>query len=283
MNSTQARKILNLEASATKDQIKTAYRRLAMKYHPDRGAGSNESKFKEIKEAFEFLEKNYVAPRTDKPTGDRAAGSPFYKDLHKKAGKDYTYYYDPEWLSKHNSKNNNPWSDDYDYADHDVEVFHDITITLKQAFEGASVDTIYGKIPVPAGIWHSEEFEDYKTGVQFEVNIEQEGFTVDWSQSKTKGKSSTSGDVRTTIKLSVLRLIMGGWVNFENFDGAMLKIYVPPGTSVDSTLRVKEKGYNQSMFTSQRGNLYIKIAGTVESIDKLDPATLEEFLKAATK
>lgn len=48
---------LGLAKNASDDEIKKAYRKLAMKYHPDRNPDSKESeeKFKEIKEAYEVL------------------------------------------------------------------------------------------------------------------------------------------------------------------------------------------------------------------------------------
>ena len=50
-------KILELEKTATQDDVKKSYRRLAMKYHPDRNSGdaAAEKKFKEISEANEIL------------------------------------------------------------------------------------------------------------------------------------------------------------------------------------------------------------------------------------
>ena len=49
--------VLWLEKSASKEEIKKAYRKLAMKYHPDRNSGDKESekKFKEINEAYSVL------------------------------------------------------------------------------------------------------------------------------------------------------------------------------------------------------------------------------------
>ena len=50
-------KLLDLPKSATEAEIKTAYRRLAMKFHPDRNPDDPEAehKFKEAKEAYEIL------------------------------------------------------------------------------------------------------------------------------------------------------------------------------------------------------------------------------------
>ncbi|WWO99578.1 MAG: molecular chaperone DnaJ [Candidatus Dasytiphilus stammeri] len=49
--------ILGISKSADEREIKKAYKRLAMKYHPDRNPGNKqaESKFKEIKKAYEIL------------------------------------------------------------------------------------------------------------------------------------------------------------------------------------------------------------------------------------
>lgn len=46
--------VLGVDKKATKDDIKKAFRKLAHKYHPDKG-GTDESKFKEITEAYSVL------------------------------------------------------------------------------------------------------------------------------------------------------------------------------------------------------------------------------------
>ena len=51
-------KILGLDSLATMEEIKAAYRALAMKYHPDRNPGNKEAedKFKQIQTAYDVLE-----------------------------------------------------------------------------------------------------------------------------------------------------------------------------------------------------------------------------------
>src|SRR5579863_7597554 len=57
MNKTDYYKVLDVTKSATTDEIKTAYRKLAMKYHPDRNPDNKdaEEKFRQATEAYEIL------------------------------------------------------------------------------------------------------------------------------------------------------------------------------------------------------------------------------------
>ena len=49
--------ILGVQRNASDDEIKKSYRKLAMKYHPDRNKDDKESerKFKEVSAAYEIL------------------------------------------------------------------------------------------------------------------------------------------------------------------------------------------------------------------------------------
>lgn len=58
-------KTLGVDKSATADQIKTAYRKLAMKHHPDRGGDQNQ--FQEIQEAYAVLSDEQKRAAYDNP------------------------------------------------------------------------------------------------------------------------------------------------------------------------------------------------------------------------
>jgi len=66
--------ILGIHRTATEDEVKKAYRKLAHQYHPDK-AGGNEEKFKEINEAYQVLsDKNKRAQYDRFGTADPSMG-----------------------------------------------------------------------------------------------------------------------------------------------------------------------------------------------------------------
>ena len=71
--------VLGVAKSATADEIKTAYRKLARKYHPDVNPGdkSAEDKFKEINEAYEVLSDADKRKRYDQLGANWKSGEEF--------------------------------------------------------------------------------------------------------------------------------------------------------------------------------------------------------------
>ena len=57
--------VLGVSKSASEDEIKKAFRKLAVKYHPDK-QGGDEAKFKEINEAYEVLKDKQKRQQRDR-------------------------------------------------------------------------------------------------------------------------------------------------------------------------------------------------------------------------
>ena len=81
--------VLGVSKTASADEIKKAFRKAAVKYHPDK-EGGNETKFKEVNEAYEVLKDQQKRQRYDQfghagvgndpggnPFGGAAGGNPF--------------------------------------------------------------------------------------------------------------------------------------------------------------------------------------------------------------
>ena len=75
--------VLGVAKGASKDEIKSAYRKAALKYHPDK-EGGDEAKFKEAGEAYEVLKDSAKRQRYDQfghagvgGNGGGASGNPF--------------------------------------------------------------------------------------------------------------------------------------------------------------------------------------------------------------
>lgn len=77
--------VLGISKSASADEIKKAYRKLAVKYHPDKDGG-DETKFKELGEAYEVLKDSEKRQRYDQfghagvgggPAGHAGGSNPF--------------------------------------------------------------------------------------------------------------------------------------------------------------------------------------------------------------
>ncbi|RNJ77058.1 MAG: molecular chaperone DnaJ [Nitrosopumilus sp. D6] len=112
MNTSQALKALNIADGSSQEEIKTAYRRLALELHPDRKRDQKDNEFKKITEAYNHLKNRRAKnparkePDTRKPqwgapkdipeqdwskyTHDLEQNNPeFWKEYEKKFWEDY--------------------------------------------------------------------------------------------------------------------------------------------------------------------------------------------------
>lgn len=77
MNTYQALKTLNVDSDSSFEEIRIAYRKLALEFHPDKNTGEQEGiQFKKITEAYNIIKKHHhkgvksIIPNSTKKTGD---------------------------------------------------------------------------------------------------------------------------------------------------------------------------------------------------------------------
>jgi DnaJ-class molecular chaperone len=263
-------KILNISKTASNDEIKKSYRKLARKYHPDLNPNNKvaEEKFKDISEAYEVLSneearKTYDAGGIDASSHNPHRG-PFYS--HTQSG-DRSRYRDifrdvgdinfEDIFSRQTSRGTATPLRGEDF------VFK-MTVDFKDAVLGAEklITLPNGEklsVKIPAGVRSGQKLKlserggsGYNGGPKGDLYIEMHVTT-------SLEYKRTGDDLEVEVPLLFSVAILGGTVRVPTVDGTV-ELNVPPGVSSGTKLRIKEKGIRKK---GKPGDLYAIIKVTV--------------------
>lgn len=290
-------KILGIKKDATADQIKKAYRKLALKFHPDRNQGdkASEDKFKEIAEAYEVLSdaqkrKEFDNIRNFGSSSKRTAYKstynddfePSYKNFYKKTNRD-----DPEKLWEEFKRDYNfaTFSDFFNnfFANRkrSKKVGRDktakLTISLVEAYSGSvriiTINKEKFRLKIKPGIEDDQLLKIKGKGHPAPIYDGQPGdlylrikITPD-SRFERKGK-----DIYTEKYVDIYKVLLGGAVLIDNIVGTF-KINIPAGIAYGKTLRIKGKGMPNYGKNGKKGDFYVKIKYKVQG--NLSPKEIE--------
>ncbi|MBK7379480.1 MAG: J domain-containing protein [Ignavibacteriales bacterium] len=279
-------KILGVEKSATQEEIKKAYRKLAMKHHPDRNAGkkSAEEKFKEITEA------NEVLSDPDKRKKYDTLGSN-WKQYQNTDGKGFGDYY-----SHFGGGNRQPGSA-YEYSGNINDIFGDIggggfsdffesffggggggfggrtqqqktvidveanlNITLEDGFNGSekqiSVDGKKIKIKINPGTKDGQKLRLKGMGRSKTASGEKGDLFLNIHILRHPFYEIKEGDLYYNLDVDLYTAVLGGKESIRTLDGKTVSINIPEGTESEKILRLKGLGLiNESV----RGDLFVNI------------------------
>jgi len=286
--------VLGVKRDASEAEIKSAYRKLARKYHPDRNPGDKqaEENFKEVQGAYDVLSEKEKRAQYDRfgfqgenGPGGGGAGGPFRWG----AGPEHVDVQgmDPEAAEEllrgifggglcgmgdvfgrtargAGGRTRRPRP-----AEPEAETEHEITIPFLTAAEGGSIDLNIngqqGSVRIPAGVEDGQVIRvPAPSGgrVRLKLRIEPHPYF------KREGK-----DVVLEVPLSLPEAVLGTKVDVPTLAGERLTVKVPPGTSSGSRLRLRGRGI-------QGGDQFIETKVVVPAPkDERSRELIEEFAR----
>lgn len=284
--------ILGVSKSASAQEIKSAYRKLALEYHPDRNKSKEAGeKFKEVTKAYEVLSNEDKRKQYDQfghaafEQGGMggAGGGPFGGARGQQGGQygPFTYTYSSGGQGA-----------DFDFGGFSdpFDIFEQFfgggspfgqrraqrpTYSLKISFDEAvhgtekevNVDGKKQKIKIPAGVDTGSRirFGDYDVvfSVTPDSRFGREGY-----------------DIVSEEEVSFAKAALGGEINVVTIDGD-IKIRIPSGTQPSTLIRLAGKGVKK-LQGSDKGHHYVKIKVTVpKKLTKEQKEILEKLEKAS--
>jgi len=281
--------ILGVSKTASADEIKKAYRKLALEFHPDRNKSKEaEEKFKEITKAYEVLssdDKRKMYDQVGHAAFEQGAGQGPFEGaggFGGEAGQDGPFTY---------STNGGGFDFDFGGYSDPFEIF-------EQFFGGASPFGQRQRRPVYSA---SISFMEAAKGVEKEVTIDGKRQKIKIPAGVNKGSrirfenydividvmpdsrfAREDYDVVSEKEISFAQAALGGEITVATIDGD-LKIRIPEGTQPGALIRLNRRGI-QHLQGSGRGNHYVRIKVTVpKKLTKHQKELLEAFQKEEGK
>jgi DnaJ-class molecular chaperone len=271
---------LGLKRGASPDDIKKAYRSMAMKHHPDRGG--DEHKFKEIEEAYRTLsdpdKKNLIDsgidPNKQQGFSNRWQNGPF--EFH------FGGQPDMEDIFQHfgfGFQNRRPMRN----KSYNVN----IKVTLEDVLSGKDVDAEIGlpngkkkliNIKIPPGVENGQHIRYQGMGDDSYRDSPAGDLIVNIFVENHNKFSRDNDQLIYNHTISVWDAMLGTKLQLETLDKKNIDIFIPPGTQSETYLSCKGEGL-PNVRTKRRGNLLIKITVSIPRVLTDEQKTIIENLK----
>jgi len=250
-------KILGVSNKASPEEIKSAYKKLAMQHHPDRGGDTN--KFSQINAAYDTL-----------------------KDNNKRNMYDHQQNAPKSNFNFRTNNMHNFFTEGMRRRQRNNDIVLRVTIELADVITGKDVLTSYkltngleqaANIKIPPGLETGDTIRFPGLGDNLNPSLQRGDLYIKVKVLPHKKFIRENNHLKFSLKCSIFELMLGKEVEIEGVLGNRIKLKIPPGTNPGQVLSLP--GYGLPLANQNKiGNLYVTIQGTTPKID--DPKILKK-------
>ena len=294
-------KILGVPKTATQDDIKKAYRKLARKLHPDINPNDKDAhrKFQQINEANEVLGDPEKRKKYDKYGENWEHG-----EAYEKAQRDYEQqqrqYRSQQQYSGSDFEGAGDFSDFFKSMFGDTGGFsgsyrsrsgkfkgEDLHATLQLSLRDAATShkqtfEINGKkirISIPAGAYDGQQIKLKGFGAEGYNGGPKGDLFITFSIAEDPYYKRLGNDLKVNRQIDLFTAVLGGDIQIETLTGNV-KLKVKPGTQNGATVRLKGKGFPVYNKKDTYGDLLINYTVKLpEKLSEKQRAFFEELQK----
>lgn len=255
---------LGLKRGASPEEIKKAYRSLAMKHHPDRGG--DEKKFKEISTAYEVLSNPDKKRMFDSGVDPNNPHSGFGQGFG--GGEPFEFHFNTgnfQDVFNHFGFNFGGFNQRTQRKNRNVNIHVEVTLeevllgkdlNAEIAIPGGSAKTI--NISIPPGVETGQQIRYQGMGDQTYTNLPPGDLIVNVVVRPHREFKREGDSIIVDHSIWAWDAILGKDIEITTLDQKKLNITIPAGTQPDTLFSCKGEGL-PNIKTKRRGNLLIRI------------------------